>query len=63
MKELDIVRLKKDDPAAGVRSTDVGAIVAAHSPHCFTIEFIDDEGNTIEAALHKEYSEDELILA
>ena len=63
MKELDVVKLIKDDLAAGVKSTDLGAIVAVHSSRCFTVEFIDEEGNTIEASLHKEYSEDELILA
>jgi len=62
MKEHDIVILKHDDPEAGVKTTNIGVIVCVHAPGCFTVEFIDDDNNTIEASLLKVYSEKNLIL-
>lgn len=59
-KELDVVRLKVDDVEVGVKTTYLGTIVDLLTPDVFTVEFVDENGDTIEAALYKVYSADQL---
>ena len=61
---LDVVRLKNDDIEAGVKKTYKGAIVdVLDKGQAFTVEFFDEKGNTVEKALFKEYTTDQLELA
>lgn len=60
-KEFDVVRLKEDDIDAGVKASYLGTIVDVIDKDVFTVEFFDDEGNTIMPALLKTYSTKELI--
>jgi len=60
-KELDVVRLKKDDTESGVKTTHLGTIVDVLADDVFTVEFIDEHGDTIMPSLLKTYSANELI--
>lgn len=61
MKELDIVRLKENDKEAGVTTGCLGTIVDVIAPGLFTVEFVDNDGETITPALMKTYDESQLI--
>ena len=61
LSELDVVRLKADDTQAGVLTSFDGTIVDVLSENEFTVEFFDNDGNTILPALYKTYKADELI--
>ncbi len=58
-----LVRLKEDDLSVNVKKEYLGTIVdiLGNGKH-YTIEFIDESGDSIEEALYKTYSEDELII-
>lgn len=61
----DVVKLKKDDQVHGVKAAYIGAIVDVLSDSkgdAYTIEFIDEKGETIEEALFAEYTPDSLTL-
>ena len=61
----DVVRLKEDDKLNGVKSTYIGAVVDVHTDskgEAYTVEFIDEQNETIEKALFTEYKPDELVL-
>ena len=52
LKLLDIVTLKADDPDTGLKAGTEGTIVDVHGNHeAYTVEFFDEDGNTIEEAL------------
>jgi ribosomal protein L35AE/L33A len=54
LKLLDIV--KADDPDTGLKAGTEGTIVDVHGNHeAYTVEFSDEDGNTIEEALFKDY--------
>lgn len=56
---FDVVRLKWDDPDAGVPKGTAGTIVdVMGAGEAYTVEFVDDDGETYEKALLKEYSAD-----
>lgn len=56
LKLLDIVTLKADDPDTGLKAGTEGTIVDVHGNHeAYTVEFFDEDGNTIEEALFKDY--------
>ena len=62
--ELDLVKLKNGDPSVGVSPDDVGTIVCVSKykgKYYYTIEFIEDKIYTNMDALHKDYTEEELI--
>lgn len=64
-KLYDVVRLKKNDEQRGVLRSYLGAIVdVLPSPDggVYTVEFINDQGETIEEALFTDYKEKELEL-
>lgn len=55
-KIFDLVRLRRDDPDAGVPQGTVGTIVdVLGEGEAYTVEFVDKDGNTYEDALLKEY--------
>ena len=61
---LDVVRLKKDNQQYGVPATVTGVIVdVLNKGEAYTVEFMDDEGNTFEDALLVEFVEDDLVKA
>ena len=45
-KALDTVVLKRDVPASGLRSGDLGAIVEVHDAEHFDVEFVAASGRT-----------------
>ena len=58
---LDVVRLKKDNLHYGVPTTVSGTIVDVHEGgKAYTVEFIDNEGNTFEDALFDEFTDADL---
>lgn len=58
----DVVKLKDDDVTNGVKKTNIGAVVdVLDNGKAYTVEFIDDDGETIEKALFTEYTEDQLV--
>lgn len=62
-KLLDVVRLKEDDLEVGVMKTYQGTIVdVLNKGQAFTVEFFDEKGDTVEDALFKEYTVDQLEL-
>lgn len=59
----DIVSLKEDDALHNVKKEYRGTIVAVvNNGKAFTIEFIDNNGNTIEDALFTEYEPNDIYL-
>jgi len=63
MKELDVVKLKQPNKKIGITKNHTGTIVDVHIPgKVFTVEFINDEHNTIFTSLLTEFTVDELEL-
>ena len=57
LKLFDTVTLKNDDPETGVKAGTEGTIVdVLGNGKAFTVEFYDEDGNTIEASLYTEYT-------
>lgn len=57
LKLFDIVTLKNDDPETRVKAGTEGTIVdVLGNDKAFTVEFFDEDGNTIEASLYTEYT-------
>lgn len=57
LKLFDTVTLKNDDPETGVKAGTEGSIVdVLGNGKAFTVEFFDEDGNTIEASLYTEYT-------
>ena len=57
----DIVALLEDDPESGVKAGTEGTIVYIHgNGEAYTVEFYDENGDTIEDALFKEYLPEQL---
>ena len=55
LKLFDSVTLKNDDPETGVKAGTEGTIVdVLGNGKAFTVEFFDEDGNTIEASLYGE---------
>ena len=62
-KLYDIVKLKKDDDVHGVKESFTGTIVDVQAGgKAFTVEFIDEKGETVEPALFADYKPDEIDL-
>ena len=58
---LDVVRVKKEYPELSLTPKNIGTIVDVHNGgEAYTVEFIDEKGETIEKALYKEFTESEL---
>ena len=58
---LDIVRVKKEYPELSLTPKYIGTIVDVHNGgEAYTVEFIDENGDTIEKALYTEFAESEL---
>ena len=53
---LDIVILKTDDPKTGIKAI----VDILGNGKAFTVEFFDEDGNTIEASLCTEYTPEQL---
>ncbi|HHU05546.1 MAG TPA: DUF4926 domain-containing protein [Clostridiales bacterium] len=63
LKLLDVVRLKEDNVKYGVKASYRGTIVdVLNCGEAFTIEFFDENGETVEAALFTEFTPDEIEL-
>ncbi len=63
LKLHDVVKLKKEDKIAGVSTDNIGAVIdILKGGEAYTVEFINDEGVTIEGSIFTQYKEDELIL-
>ena len=61
LKLFDTVTLKNDDPETGVKAGTEGTIVdVLGNGKAFTVEFFDEDGNTIEASLCTEYTPEQL---
>lgn len=57
LKLFDTVTLKNDDPETGVKAGTEGTIVdVLGNGKAFTVEFFDEDGNTIEASLYRVHS-------
>ena len=58
---LDVVRVKKEYPELSLTPQNRGTIVDIHNDgEAYTVEFIDEKGETIEKALYKDFTESEL---
>ena len=58
---FDIVQVKKEYPELSLTPKNVGTIVDVHNDgEAYTVEFIDEKGETIEKALYTEFTESEL---
>ena len=58
-----LVKLKEDDLSVNVKKEYLGTVVdILGNGKDYTIEFIDEFGDSVEEALYKTYSEDELII-
>ena len=58
---LDVVRIKKEYPELSLTPQNRGTIVDIHNDgEAYTVEFIDEKGETIEKALYKDFTESEL---
>ena len=52
----DIVVLREDDPEAGVKAGTEGTVVYIQdNGEAYTVEFFDENGDTIEDALFKDF--------
>ena len=62
MLELfDVVRVKKEYPELSLTPKNRGTIVDVHNGgEAYTVEFIDEKGETVEKALYKEFTASEL---
>lgn len=59
----DVVKTKKDYPDLSLTKENIGAVVdVLNGGEAYTVEFIDDSGDTIEDALFTEFKENDLIL-
>ena len=58
---LDIVRVKKEYPELSLTPNNIGTIVDVHNGgEAYTVEFVDENLETIEEALYTEFAESEL---
>lgn len=63
LKIHDVVKLKKDREDLGISSSDLGSVVdILQGGEAYIVEFIDDDGETIEDSLFTEFTESELVL-
>ncbi len=63
LKLHDVVKLKKGREDLGISSSDLGSVVdILQGGEAYIVEFIDDEGETIEDSLFTEFTESELVL-
>ncbi len=60
-KEGDVVRLRTSDEACGVSTSCTGTVVDVLAPGVYTVEFVDEHGDTVMEALHRAYYERELV--
>jgi hypothetical protein len=59
----DVVKVKKDYPEYSLKKEYIGTVVdVINNGEAYTIEFINEQGETIEEALFTEFKESELIL-
>ena len=57
----DIVALLEDDPESGVKAGTEGTVVDIQDGgKAYTVEFFDENGDTIEEALFKDYLPEQL---
>ena len=58
----DIVRLKHDRPDLGVTTNHIGAVIdILDNGAAYTVEFVDEDGDTIEDSIYTHFTEDELV--
>jgi len=57
----DVVKLKHDRPDLGIQSSFIGAVIdVLDGGGIFTVEFIDENGDTIDTSLYTYFKYDEL---
>lgn len=57
----DVVVLKEDDQEIGIPKGTKGTVVYVHgNGEAYTVEFFDEDGDTIETSFDKEFTENEL---
>lgn len=59
MDLLDCVYLKNDRPDLGITDSNIGTIVDVVQDR-YTVEFVDEFGNTIDSSLDTDFSAEEL---
>lgn len=58
----EVVRTKKDYPDLNVTTENIGTVVdVLVNGKAYTVEFFDENNETIEKALYTEFKEDELV--
>lgn len=63
LKLYDVVTLKEDDETNGIPKGTEGTVVYIHgNGEAYTVEFFDQDGNTIETSFDKEFTESEIQL-
>lgn len=61
LKLYDIVKLKNERPDLKIKTSNIGVIVdVLKDGEAYTVEFTDENGNTIENSLFVEFKENEL---
>ena len=59
----DVVRVKRDYPDLSLKTKNIGTIVdIQNNGESYTVEFVDENGDTIEEALFENFREEELLL-
>ena len=62
LKLLDVVKLKNDREDVGIKTSFTGTIVdILGNGEAYTVEFIDENKETIVESLYTTFSEDELV--
>ncbi len=59
MNLFDCVYLRKDRPDLGITASNIGTIVDIVQDS-YTVEFVDEFGNTIDSSLETDFSAEEL---
>lgn len=61
LRLYDIVKLKNERPDLKIKTNNIGVIVdVLKDGEAYTVEFTDENGNTIENSLFVEFKENEL---
>jgi len=62
-KLYDVVKLKKSRPDIGIKINNIGSIIdIIENGKAYTVEFIDENNETIEEGIYEYFDESELIL-
>ena len=63
-KLYDVVKLIKNRPDIGIKDNNIGTIIdIVENGRAYTVEFMDENNETIEESIYNYFDETELILA